>query len=272
MTPQEKLLGIAKAEVGYLEKKSNSQLDSKTENAGSNNWTKYARDMDALIAYNGKKNGYAWCCVFVDWCLTQSFGFDIAFQMTGKQKGGSGAGCTASVNYYKRIGRFCTSDPQPGDQVFFTKDGKSSNHTGVVTEVKGGRVYTIEGNTSGASGVIANGGGVCAKSYKLGSKSILGYGKPNWDLAQQETVTEVDEDMMDVNRFKELWYEMRKDLQDNDGGPWSDEARAWAVSTGLVAGNGTEVNGEPNYMWEDVLTREQLVTILYRFSKLAGLA
>ena len=35
-----KLIQIAKNEVGYLEKKSNAQLDSKTGNAGSNNYTK----------------------------------------------------------------------------------------------------------------------------------------------------------------------------------------------------------------------------------------
>lgn len=81
---------------------------------------------------------------------------------------------------------------------------------------------------------------------------------------------EMEDDDMDVARFKELWGEMRKELQDNDSGKWSEEARQWAISTGLIAGNGTEVNGEPNYMWADVLTREQFVTVLYRFAKLMG--
>ena len=36
---------IALAEVGYKEKASNSQLDNPTANAGSNNYTKYARDL-----------------------------------------------------------------------------------------------------------------------------------------------------------------------------------------------------------------------------------
>ena len=39
----DKLLNVAKNEIGYLEKRSNSQLDSKTANAGSSNYTKYAR-------------------------------------------------------------------------------------------------------------------------------------------------------------------------------------------------------------------------------------
>jgi len=62
------LIKIAEAEVGYLEKKSNSNLDSKTGNAGYNNYTKYARDLFKAGYYNGNKNGYAWCDVWHDWC------------------------------------------------------------------------------------------------------------------------------------------------------------------------------------------------------------
>ena len=58
---------IALAEVGYKEKASNSQLDNPTANAGSNNYTKYARDLRDAGYYNGNKNGFAWCDVFVDW-------------------------------------------------------------------------------------------------------------------------------------------------------------------------------------------------------------
>ena len=65
-----RLIEIAEAEEGYLEKASNASLDSDTANAGSANYTKYARDLDAIPNfYNGKKNGYAWCDVFVDWCF-----------------------------------------------------------------------------------------------------------------------------------------------------------------------------------------------------------
>ncbi len=63
---------------------------------------------------------------------------------------------------------------------------------------------------------------------------------------------------------------MRKELQDNDSSPWSEDARAWAVSNGLITGSGTLVDGEPNYMWADILTREQFVTVLYRFAQLIG--
>lgn len=89
-------------------------------------------------------------------------------------------------------------------------------------------------------------------------------------LAGANTNKEEDDDM-DVTRFKELWGEMRKELQDNNSSKYSEEARAWATSTGLIAGNGTEINGEPNYMWADILTREQFVTVLYRFAKKMGM-
>ncbi len=60
MTPQEKLIALAKSEIGYLEKASNSQLDSKTANAGSGNYNKFADYLDKLNFYNGLKNGFPW--------------------------------------------------------------------------------------------------------------------------------------------------------------------------------------------------------------------
>ena len=38
------LVAIAEAEIGYHEKASNSNLDSKTTNSGRGNYTKYSRD------------------------------------------------------------------------------------------------------------------------------------------------------------------------------------------------------------------------------------
>lgn len=84
--------------------------------------------------------------------------------------------------------------------------------------------------------------------------------------------TEMEDEDMDVARFEELWHEMRKGLQDNDASAYSAEARNWALSNGLIAGNGTVINGEPNCMWGDVLTREQFVTVLYRFAQIMGKA
>lgn len=272
LTAIERLIATAKAEEGYLEKATNAQLDSKTANAGSNNWTKYARDLDNIgNIYNGKKNGYAWCDVFVDWCFIKTFGVDLAMKLLCQPYGGAGAGCTYSVQYYKQKGQFHKSNPQAGDQIFFTNDGgATSYHTGLVIAVGNGKVYTIEGNTSSASGVIPNGGCVRAKSYNLTATYICGYGRPDWSLVG-ESAEQEDEDMT-LDRFKELMKEYRAELQDNDCGTWSKDAREWAITNGLIGGTGNNANGEPNYAWADQLTREQAAALFYRFAKLMGKA
>lgn len=182
---RQKVIDIAFGQVGYLEKKNGSKLDDKTANAGSANYTKFARDLDALGVYNGQKQGVAWCDVFVDWCFVQAFGLETALTMTFQPKGksNSGAGCQYSRNYYKAKGRHFTK-PEIGDQIFFWNSGKSRvSHTGIVYKVDATKVYTVEGNTSGASGVVANGGGVKKKSYALNYNRIAGYGRPDWSKA-----------------------------------------------------------------------------------------
>ena len=70
MSAVDNLLSVARLEIGYLEKATNAYLDDKTANHGSGNWTKYAQEIDTQYPgwFNGKKNGYAWCGVFVSWC------------------------------------------------------------------------------------------------------------------------------------------------------------------------------------------------------------
>lgn len=182
-----KLIKVAEAEVGYLEKASNSNLDNKTGNAGSGNFTKYARDLAKISGfYNGNKNGYHWCDVFVDWCFVQAFGVDEAKKLINH--GQYGAGCTWSSKYFRDVNRYYQS-PTVGDVIFFGSKGEEY-HTGIVYKVDSKKVYTIEGNTSGDSGVVANGGGVFKKSYSLTSANIAGYGRPNYDTESVEKPAE----------------------------------------------------------------------------------
>ena len=180
---KQKVIDIALSEVGYLEKATNEQLDNPTANAGKKNYTKYARDLAVYPFYNGSKRGVAWCDVFVDWCFVQAYGLDEARKLTCQPSNASvnyGAGCRYSRDYYKSKGRLFDS-PEPGDQIFFySKDKKTISHTGLVYKVDSKKVYTVEGNTSGASGVISNGGGVCKKSYALTNSRIAGYGRPKY--------------------------------------------------------------------------------------------
>jgi len=54
-------------------------------------------------------------------------------------------------------------------------------------------------------------------------------------------------------------------LQDNDHADWSKQALQWAEETGLFSGAPGE-DGQPNLMWEDFVTREQLAVVLYKLA------
>lgn len=123
-----------------------------------------------------------------------------------------------------------------------------------------------------------------AESYRAGygsNHSDMGHWLPKHGKSMSALRAEVqaildnenkEETEMSFEQFKEFWLLLRAELQDNDKGNWSEEAREWAIQNGLIAGNGTEINGEPNYMWQDMLTREQFVTVLFRFAQLMGKA
>ena len=178
-----KLLEIARGELGYKEKETNSQLDNPTANAGDGNWTKYARDLHSAGYYQAAKNGYAWCDMFVDWCFWQLGGKDkTKGEYLECQTGLYGAGCEWSSDCYRRAGRF-DKNPKVGDQIFFGKTD-AEEHTGIVEKIEGGKVHTIEGNASNM---------VKRCSYSLTSSYIVGYGHPRFDEE-----TEVEEEKPSV--------------------------------------------------------------------------
>lgn len=168
----ERLILIAKNEIGYLEKKSNSQLDDKTANAGSNNYTKYWQDIKPDY------QGQPWCAAFVSWCFMKAFGLDKAKKLL---KHWPYVYCPTMSELFT-----LNTYPQIGDIVIFYHNG-TFTHTGLVTAVVGDRFYTIEGNTSGASGIIANGGGVCAKSYLNSQMPGTRFCTPDYSLVTSST-------------------------------------------------------------------------------------
>lgn len=187
-----KLISIALTEVGYLEKASNGNLDSKTANAGSKNFTKYARDLSPLSP-GIYANGYAWCDTFVDWCFVKAFGAEKAKELIH----GWSAYTPTSAGYFKNAKEWHTANPKKGDIIYF-KDSKGTIcHTGIVYEVDATYVYTVEGNTSSASGVVANGGAVEKKKYSLSYNRIAGYGRPKYitmeEINMEKTYNKVNE-------------------------------------------------------------------------------
>jgi len=176
MNTVDKVINVAEEQIGYLEKKSCSDLDNKTANAGYGNWTKYGRDLMKWIG-SPYANGVAWCDMLLDWCFIIAYGLSTAKKMLG----GWSAYTPTSAQYFKNTNRWYTT-PKIGDQIFFKNSSGTICHTGLVYAVDDSYVYTIEGNTSGASGVVANGGGVCKKKYTKDYDRIVGYGRPTYDV------------------------------------------------------------------------------------------
>lgn len=87
----------------------------------------------------------------------------------------------------------------------------------------------------------------------------------------QKPIVEEDEDMT-LDTFKNLMRQYRQELQDNDCGSWSEDARQWAINNKMINGISTDASGNPNYAWADNLTREQMVVLLYRFAQFMGKA
>lgn len=197
-----KLVGCAMSQVGYREKRSNAYLDDKTANVGSNNWNKYARDIDSKYPnfYNGKKNGYSWCDIFVDWCFIECFGYEKALKMLYQPTKSTGAGCSYSAGFYRAHNAFYRV-PNVGDQVFFGDYG-NEGHTGIVINVEGSIVTTVEGNTSGGYGVDANGDGVYIKRYDISTHYIPGFGRPNWEAVSNDIGNEEVSDTVSYPTIK----------------------------------------------------------------------
>lgn len=197
MNAIDKLIQIAKNEVGYLEKASNSQLDSKTANAGSNNYTKYWRDVKP--SYQGQP----WCAGFVSWCFMKAFGQEKAKELLKHWP----------YVYCPTLGDLFTKNANPkiGDIVIFYRNG-TFTHTGIVTAVIGDMFYTIEGNTSGASGIIANGGGVCAKSYLNSQMPGTKFCTPNYSLVKN-TASTSDSDVVKKQNTRAYIAQIKKDTK-----------------------------------------------------------
>lgn len=166
------LITTAQAEIGYMEKKSNAQLDDKTANVGDGNYTKYWRDLKPSW------NGSAWCAVWVSWCMYKTFGLETAKKLLKHENDFPYVYCpTLGARFTKY------ANPQRGDIVIFYRNGTFA-HTGIVTKVEGDKFYTIEGNTNNGSTIISNGGSVCSKSYNNSNLPGTKFCRPDYSIVK----------------------------------------------------------------------------------------
>lgn len=240
MSVIDKLIQIANAEVGYLEKSSNSQLDSKTANAGTANYTKYWRDIKP------EYQGQPWCACFVTWCFTKAFGKDNAQKLL---KHYPYVYCPTMASLFT-----LNANPTVGDIVIFKHNG-TFTHTGIVTGVNGDYFTTIEGNTNGGSTIIANGGGVCRKSYYNSNLPGTKFCTPDWSIVEESedlTMTQYNElksliekqsaeiaDLKNINQqlVNVVQTTMVYDFNDDNMPSWARPAVQAAMDCGAVQGD-----------------------------------
>lgn len=154
---------------GYLEKKTAEYLDDFKKNAGYNNYTRFARDVNSW----GQPGCQAqpWCAEYQFWKLVKALGITKALQIMG----GGFYNCKSITKHAKSNGTWHKS-PKVGALVIF----RNGSHVGSVQSFDGSRIYTNEGNTSSAAGVVANGGATRNKSYAINDSAIDGYVWIDW--------------------------------------------------------------------------------------------
>ena len=162
----------------YLEKATLAYLDDFQRNAGYNNYTKFARDVNSWGQPGCQ--GQSWCAVYQFWKLVKVFGLKKALQIMG----GGFYNCQSVTRHAKANGTW-KKTPKKGALIIF----RNGAHIGSVRKFDTTYVYTNEGNTSSASGVIANGGACRNKKYKLTDSAIDGYVWIDYGAAADQTST-----------------------------------------------------------------------------------
>ena len=153
----EKVINIVKKYVGVCE-------DVRNSNKVVFNTKLYGREVSGV--------NYPWCCAFI-WCVFNEAGINIKRT----------ASCMMLGDWFKQEGKYHKDNPQVGDIVFFKFPGSSrwTNHVGLVIEVNGNTLTTIEGNTSSDNkGSQNNGGMVTIRTRKINS-SVVGCGRVSDD-------------------------------------------------------------------------------------------
>ena len=163
----------------YLEKKSNAYRDDFTKNAGDKNYTKFARDVNNWNQPGCQ--GQPWCAVYQFWKLVKGFGLTKALQIMG----GGFYNCQSVTRHAKQKGTW-HSTPKKGALIIF----RNGSHIGSVNSYDTTYVYTNEGNTSSAPGVVANGGACRNKKYKLTDSAIDGYVWIDYGTTEDQKSTE----------------------------------------------------------------------------------
>ena len=146
------------------------------------------------------------------------------------------------------------ANPKSGDIVIFKHNG-TFTHTGIVTSVNGDYFTTVEGNTSGGSTIIANGGGVCRKGYYNSNLPGTKFCTPDYSIVEESegmTMEQYNElkdlinaqaaeiaDLQNINRqlVNVVQTTMIYDYVDDNMPDWARKAVQAAMDYGALVGD-----------------------------------
>lgn len=209
----------------YLEKRTNAYLDDFQKNAGYNNYTKFARDVNSWGQPGCQ--GQPWCAEYQFWKLVKVLGITKALKIMG----GGFYNCQSITRHAKANGTW-HSTPKDGALIIF----RNGSHVGDVQSFDFSKVYTNEGNTSSASGVIANGGAVRNKSYAINDSAIDGYVWIDWGTDEPATST---------------WKATGTATSTVDDLYVRETPNGYVLGQ-INKGNRVEINGEKSGMWTKI--------------------
>lgn len=170
MSMEDKIVDWALSQVGYEEpthdnrQKYGAFLDNTT-------WYEYKEGDKTWIH---RVNGYDWCTQFHDAGHVHLWGVEKAREILHRPRFNNyGAVVKYSWNYYNQAGR-TGKKPQKGCSIFFQRGGQLS-HIGIVVDVQGDLVTTVEGNAGPGSFFVYK------NTYNVNDSYIYGYGYPEYD-------------------------------------------------------------------------------------------
>lgn len=209
----------------YLEKRTEQYLDDFQKNAGYNNYTKFARDVNSW----GQPGCQAqpWCAEYQFWKLVKILGITKALKIMG----GGFYNCVSITNHAKANGTWHKA-PKVGALIIF----RNGSHVGSVRRFNGSIVYTNEGNTSSAAGVVANGGAVRNKVYAINDSAIDGYVWIDWGKEKASTAT---------------WKATGTATSTVDDLYIRETPNGYVLGK-INKGNRVEINGEKSGMWTKI--------------------
>lgn len=210
MTNGERVLAIATKEIGYQQ--------------GKNQDNKYGRWFGM--------NNCAWCVIFsAAWCYNQAGLIGDVVGRTYKEGGLYSASQT--LNWYRAHDPDCIKkEGVPGCLVIFDfpKTKYKTDHMGLFVKLEGGKITTIDGNTSGTNN--SNGGWVQQRSRRLQDLDNVWYIVP-----RELTAAPKDDDREEDDTVAEVRYNTMDEIK--KGCPWAVDTVQKLMKKGYLNGDGT---------------------------------